>query len=186
MSELPPNSPNSPETSSSAQEASQSPADENAAKISKLEEQVKAEQQKYVYLYAEFDNYKKRLVREREELVKYGFEKAARDVLQVADNLQRAMDHIPESTDKNLRAGIQMVLDQLNSTLQKHGVEAVAASGKGFDPHLHEAVGQLPSESPAGTVIQEHQKGYVLHGRLLRPARVIISSGPAATSEVKA
>ncbi len=172
MSEFPPNPANS-------EAAEQAPKTDETAALAKLEEQVKAEQQKYVYLYAEFDNYKKRVAREREELLKYGFEKAARDVIQVADNLQRAVDHIPESTDKNLRAGIQMVLDQLNQTLQRHGVEAVSASGKPFDPNVHEAVGQQASESPAGIVIQEHQKGYVLHGRLLRPARVVISAGPA-------
>jgi molecular chaperone GrpE len=176
VSELPPNAPN-PESAAPSEPAPQ--ADETSARLAKLEEQLKAEQQKYVYLYADFDNYKKRVSREREELIKYGFEKAARDVLQVADNLQRAVDHIPESTDKNLRAGIQMVLDQLNQTLQRHGVETVAATGQPFDPNVHEAVGQQPADSPAGTVIQEHQKGYVLHGRLLRPSRVVISAGPA-------
>jgi molecular chaperone GrpE len=180
VSELPPNPANSEGAESAQKTAEQAPrSDETAAKIAKLEEQVKAEQQKYVYLYADFDNYKKRVARERDDLLKYGFEKAARDVLQVADNLQRAVDHIPESTDKTLRSGVQMVLDQLNQTLQRHGVEAVASAGKPFDPNLQEAVGQQPSESPAGTVIQEHQKGYVLHGRLLRPARVVISAGPA-------
>jgi len=176
VSELPPNS-QSPETATKNEQPH--PADETAAKLAKLEEQVKAEQQKYVYLYADFDNYKKRVAREREELIKYGFEKAARDVIQVADNLHRAVGHIPESTDKNLRSGIQMVLDQLNQTLHRHGVESVSAIGQPFDPNVHEAVGQQTAESPAGTVIQEHQKGYVLHGRLLRPSRVIISAGPA-------
>lgn len=174
MSELPPNS-----HSEAASPAEAPAADESAAKIAKLEEQLKAEQQKYVYLYADFDNYKKRAAREREDLIKYGFEKAARDLLQVADNLHRAVEHIPDSVDKNLSAGIRMVLEQLNSTLQKHGVTPVAAQGQAFDPHVHEAVGQQPSESPAGTVVMEHQKGYTIHGRLLRPARVVISMGPA-------
>ena len=176
MSEAPSNSADSKPTAAASPATA---ADESAAKLAKLEEQLRAEQQKYVYLYAEFDNYKKRMVREREELVKFGFEKAAGDILQVADNLQRAVDHIPETIDKNLRSGIQMVLEQLKQALQRHGVEAVASNGKAFDPHFHEAVGQVPSESAAGTVIQEQQKGYMLHGRLLRPARVIISAGPA-------
>ncbi len=147
-----------------------------------LGEQLKAEQQRYVYLYADFENFKKRAIRERADLVKFGFENAARDLLQVADNLQRAVDHIPETTDKNLRAGIQMVLDQMLSTLQRHGVESVAATGQSFDPHIHEAVGQEPADAPAGTITQEHQRGYTIHGRLLRPARVVVSSGPAATT----
>ncbi|MBU6375058.1 MAG: nucleotide exchange factor GrpE [Bdellovibrionales bacterium] len=178
MSEVPPNTPAS-EPTGQPESTAASGGNPVAEKLAQLENQLKAEQQKYVYLYADFENYKKRAVKDRADAVKFGFENAARDILQVADNLQRAVEHIPETTDKNLRAGIQMVLDQLNSTLQRHGVEAVVTQGQAFDPNLHEAVGQLPSEKPAGQVIQEHQKGYTLHGRLLRPARVVISSGPA-------
>jgi molecular chaperone GrpE len=171
VSELPPNAPLS---------SSEQPSPETQ-QSTQWQEQLKNEQQKYVYLYAEFENYKKRVARERADLVKFGFENAARDLIQVADNLQRAIEHIPESTDKNLRTGIQMVLDQLTQTFQKHGVEPVTATSQSFDPNLHEAVGQQAAEAPAGTIVLEHQRGYTLHGRLLRPARVVVSSGPSST-----
>lgn len=145
-----------------------------------LEAKLAEAQQKYVYLYAEFDNFKKRSVKERQELLKFAFEPAAREILNVADNLARAIEFMPEGTDKNLKMGIQMVSDQLAQTLQKQGVEAIQAAGSAFDPNLHEAVAQQPSEQAAGTIIQEHQKGYTLHGRLLRPARVVVSAGPAS------
>lgn len=144
-----------------------------------LEAKLAEAQQKYVYLYAEFDNFKKRAIKERQDLVKFAFEPAAREILAVVDNLGRALEFMPEGTDNNLKTGIQMVYDQLAQSLQKHGVEAIQTSGAAFDPNLHEAVGQLPSEQAAGTIIQEHQKGYTLHGRLLRPSRVVLSAGPA-------
>jgi len=175
VSEIPTNS--AAEGPPPTPESNQATGDDLNNKLIKLEEQLKAEQQKYIYLYADFDNYKKRTVKERSELIKYGFENAARDLLQVSDNLKRAVDHMPESVDKNLRTGIQMVLEQFHSTLHQHGVEPILADGHPFDPNIHEAVGQQPSDKPAGTIIQEHQKGYVLHGRLLRPARVMISAG---------
>jgi molecular chaperone GrpE len=73
-----------------------------------------------------------------------------------------------------------MVLNQFRSTLQKQGVTAIESLEKVFDPNLHEAVGQEPSTLPSGTITQEHMRGYTLHGRLLRPARVIISNGQEA------
>jgi len=143
-----------------------------------LEAKLAEAQQKYVYLYAEFDNFKKRAIKERQDLLKFAFEPAAREILGVADNLGRALEFMPEGTDKNLKAGIQMVYDQLTQTLQKQGVEVIVATGSPFDPNLHEAVGQQPSDQAEGTIIQEHQKGYTLHGRLLRPSRVVVSAGP--------
>ncbi len=159
--------------------AGQQPAPQEPT--SELETRLTEAQQKYVYLYAEFDNFKKRAIKERQELVKFAFEPAAREIIAVADNLQRALEHMPESTDKNLKTGIQMVYEQLKNALQKQGVEPILASGSTFDPNLHEAVAQQPSDQAAGTVLEEHQKGYTLHGRLLRPSRVVVSAGPAGT-----
>jgi molecular chaperone GrpE len=87
------------------------------------------------------------------------------------------MAHVPAETDKNLVVGLQMVIQQFKSTLQRNGAEEIQTLGKPFDPNMAEAVGQEPSDQPAGTVIQEHSKGYMLHGRLLRAARVVVSAG---------
>jgi molecular chaperone GrpE len=149
-------------------------------RIQELEAQSKEKEAKYLYLYADFENYKKRAIKERSDLIKYGWEPTARELLQVVDNLERALAHVPPQTDKNLLEGLNMVLNQFKSTLQKQGVTVIESLEKVFDPNLHEAVGQEPSTLPSGTITQEHMRGYTLHGRLLRPARVIISNGQEA------
>jgi molecular chaperone GrpE len=165
--------------------ASDSPNSPNSkdprdAKIQELEAQLKEKNDRYLYLYAEFDNFKKRAVKERSDLMKYGWENVAREMILVMDNFQRALSHIPAGTDKNLADGLQMILSQFRSSLQKQGVQQIEALGKEFNPELEEAVGQMPSDQPAGTVVREELPGYTLHGRLLRPANVIVSMGQAA------
>ena len=147
-------------------------------KLQELEAAVKEKENKYLYLYAEFENFKKRALKERLDLMKYGWESVARELIQVLDNVDRALGHAPEATDKNFLSGLQMVQQQFRDTLGKQGVQRVEAEKKFFDPSLHEAIGQIPSDLPSGTVVKEETCGYVLHGRLLRPARVIISAGP--------
>ncbi len=168
-----------PETQSP--EAPESPMSEQAAlqaRVTELEAQLKEKESKYVYLYAEFENFKKRAVKDRADTLKFGWEPVARELLQVVDNLERAVEHMPAGTDANFAKGIEMVIQQFRSTLQKQGVEAVPTTQASFDPNLHEAVGQEPSQDhPQGTILKEHLKGYTLHGRLLRPARVVISGG---------
>jgi molecular chaperone GrpE len=154
--------------------------DSNDKKIQELEAQLKEKDQKYVYLYAEFENYKKRAIKERSDAMKFGWENVARDLLQVTDNLERGLAHMPAGTDKNLADGLTMTLQQFRNTLQKQGVQLIETKGQPFNPELHDAVAQEPSELPAGTITQEQLKGYTLHGRLLRPASVIVSSGPLA------
>ena len=149
-------------------------------RIADLEVQLKAEKDRYLYLYADFENYKKRAIKERSEATKFGWESVARDLLQVIDNLERAVLHMPKETSKTLSDGLHMILSQFKATLQKQGVQQVSAVGQSFDPNVHEAVGQENSDHPEGTVSTEHQPGYTLHGRLLRPARVVVSGGKAS------
>lgn len=152
-------------------------------RVTEIETQLKDKENRYLYLYADFENFKKRAIKERSDLQKFGWEPVARDLLQVVDNLERAMEHVPaDEGSKTLREGLQMVLDQFRSVLKNRGVEAIETHHQTFDPNLHEAVGQEPSELPSGTVSKEYGRGYTLHGRLLRPARVAVSSGSAAAS----
>lgn len=161
-----------------ASAAANNPSDPVTAKLQELEAQIKDKEQKYLYLYAEFENFKKRASKEREETLKFGFESTAHELIQVIDNLERALAHIPPSTDKNLVTGLQMVLNQFIAALQKQGVQPMNTDApKSFDPNFHEAVGQEASTHPEGSVLQTQTKGYTIHGRLLRPARVIVSSG---------
>lgn len=152
----------------------------DADQLHLLQEQVKEKENKYLYLYAEFDNFKKRAAKERADLLKFGWEPVASDLLEVVDNLERALQHVPHGTDKNLMMGLEMVLNQFRGIMQKQGVQMIEASDKAFDPNLHEAVSEEDSQLPAGMVVKEHSRGYTLHGRLLRPARVVVSSGKAS------
>jgi molecular chaperone GrpE len=168
------------------QAAASTTASPEALKIQELEAQVKEKEQKYVYLYADFENYKKRMVKERSDLMKFGWESGARELLEVIDNLERALAHMPKSNEpahKTLEDGIKMVLNQFRAVLEKQGVHHIKTDGLDFDPNLHEAVGQESSEHPQGHIVREETKGYTIHGRLLRPARVIISAGGVSAGE---
>ena len=145
-----------------------------------FEKKIKEAEQKYVYLYADFENYKKRAIRERQDTLKFGWENVANGLLDVLDNFHRALQFAKPESDPNLLDGLKLVAQQFKSTLEKQGVAEIPSIGSSFNPELHESVGQLPSEKPAGTIVQEAQKGYTLHGRLLRPSRVLISTGQAA------
>lgn len=148
---------------------------------------AQAETQKNWDLYlrerAELENFRKRMQREKEDLVRFANENLLREILSVVDNLERAIEHARknEETVQGLLEGVEMTLSQCQKLLEKFGVTPVAAVGEPFDPTWHEAMGQLESaEHPANTVLQEMQKGYVLNDRLLRPALVLISKTPAA------
>ncbi len=149
-----------------------------------LEAQIKDKEQKYVYLYAEFENFKKRVQKEREETLKYGWEPIARELLQVIDNLERAIQYSTKDTDSKLIEGLKMVLNHFNGLLERQGVNAVKTDASTFDPNIHDAVAEEPSDIEAGKITQVHTKGYTLHGRLLRPARVVLSSGKNSNSTV--
>ena len=153
-------------------------ADDSAAGGTDLQAQLKEKDSKYMYLYADFENFKKRAFKERDDARKFGWEPVALDLLEVIDNLGRAAAHLPQNLDKSVAQGIQLVLNQMQTTLQRYGVQEIDTTGKKlFDANFHEAVAQEPSSEPAGTILKEHQKGYLLHGRLLRPARVVVSTG---------
>ncbi len=162
-------------TQAEPQTASAQPHSEQTQ--AQLQTQLKEQEAKYLYLYAEFENFKKRMQKERVDLMKYGWEQVARDLLQVLDNLERAQTHLPPGTDKTLSEGLKMVVDQFKSTLQRQGLQTVESLAKPFDPNLHEAIAHENSDQPEGVIISELSRGYTLHGRLLRPARVTVSNG---------
>ena len=161
----------------SQEEGTTSASDDNSKHIEELETQLKEEKSRYLYLYAEFENYKKRAIKDRSDLLKFGWEQVARELLQVADNLERALQHMPASTDSALKHGLELVLNQFKGALQKQGVEHIESVKQNFDPNLHEAISHEPSEHPEGIVVKELTRGYTLHGRLLRPASVVVSNG---------
>jgi molecular chaperone GrpE len=131
---------------------------------------------------ADFENLRRRNLRERQETLQYGHENLVKDLLGTVDNLERAIDHAKESETKDLGGllqGVELALRELNTVLVKHGVARIEAEGETFDPNVHEAVAQSEEGSaPPGSVARVYQKGYRLRDRLLRPARVVVAVAP--------
>ncbi len=130
------------------------------------------------YLTAEFDNFRKRAFREMEAQAAFSNERLLQAVLPFLDNLERAMGQAGASADTILD-GVRMTYENLLSELRKFGLEQVSSEGNAFDPSMHEAIGAVPwSGKPEGTVLSESRKGYLLNGRLLRPAQVLVVAAP--------
>lgn len=128
---------------------------------------------------ADVENIKRRAVREKQDAVRFGSEALLKDLLPVIDNLHRALAHVRAGReDDPIVKGVDLVLRGFDEVLERHGVKVVPARGTPFDPSRHEAISHIESEAPANTVIDEHQRGYVLHDRLLRPALVTVGKGP--------
>jgi len=152
--------------------------------IKKVEEAEAASQKNYdLYLrsQAEIDNLKKRYQKEQQGLVKFANESLVKQLLPVADNLEKAIDHSQNETSVDaLREGVELTLKALMDVLQKAGAETIEAVGEVFDPNFHEAVSEVADDRvAAGTVLKDLQTGYTLNQRLLRPSMVIVSRKPA-------
>lgn len=129
---------------------------------------------------ADFDNYKKRAAREKEDAVKYANSSLLQRLVSILDNFELGLAAAKtESEQSPIYSGMVLVQKQLNDLLEENGLQAIEAEGKKFDPNLHEAIAHEPSETPEGTVIRQARRGYRFKDRLLRPARVVVSSGPA-------
>lgn len=142
----------------------------------------------YLRAMADLENFRRRTVREKDELRQFAAGRVLEDLLPVIDNLTLgiAAAKAPNADLKNLVGGIEMVLGQLKTSLSGHGLKEINPAGEKFDPNQHEAIASQPSETVAdGLVLQVVRTGYSLNGRLLRPASVVISNGSAKT-EAKA
>lgn len=128
-------------------------------------------------LQAEFDNYKKRIDREKKEFMLFANRELLKQVLPIFDNLTLALQH--QGNFEEFQKGVVMIHTQLSEILREQGLEPIETKGKPFDPHVHEALLQVESTEPSGTVLEELQKGYILAGTVLRPAKVKVSTGKA-------
>lgn len=136
--------------------------------------------EKMLRVAADADNIRKRALKERDEAIRFGQEGLLRDLLPVADNLERTLAHVPPKGDDPaldaLRQGVEMVLRQFLSIIDSHGVKPLESLGKPFDPKCHEALSREPTdEAEPGTVLTEMHRGYMLSDRLLRPALVTVA-----------
>jgi molecular chaperone GrpE len=130
-------------------------------------------------LKAEFDNYRKRVARDQQELAARAHERLVRELVPVLDDLERALEAATQHEEAKLEDGVRLVHRALADALGREGLAEIETNGK-FDPHTQEALLSQPSPEEEGTVIQVVQKGYTLGDRVLRPARVIISAGADA------
>lgn len=164
------------------------PAEESETdKLAPLEAEATELRDQLLRAMAETENLRRRSQREREEAVRYATAPLLRDLLSVADNLERALAHVPEGAAekddalKTLLEGMRLTERELQSVLERHHVVKIDPSGERLDPHLHEAMFEIPDTGkPAGTIAQVVQSGYLLHDRLLRPARVGVAKGDSA------
>ena len=137
-----------------------------------------------VWMAADFDNYKKRTLKEKDEFLKFSQASVLKEILVVADNLERALGVLPSGdNDKGLlilKQGVELTLKQFQSILEKHNVTKVKTVGELFDPRFHEVMFQEETDKfPDGTVMEELQSGYLLHERVLRPALVKVAKNQA-------
>lgn len=164
----------SPQTPSSGNEAPQ-----DNPELERLQADLAEAQSQALRAQAELDNFRKRMRREMEEERRFAPAPLLRDLFPILDNLQRAVDAADKSeAGAALAEGVKMVLQQIEQVLEQHGCRRIPTQGETFDPHLHEAIVQQPSDQPAGAILVEALPGYQLHDRVLRASQVIVSGGP--------
>lgn len=185
-----------PAAETSSEPAAEAPEPKKSASDALLEATMKAKQElqevlaqtqkeakdmhdRLARVSADFDNFKKRVTREKQDAIKFANEGVFKEMLPVLDNMLRAMQSAPEG-QSTFVDGVRLVAKQFEDVLGKMGVKGFSSLGEPFDPAKHEAVGARPDDKiPAQHVCEEYQRGYMLHDRLLRPALVIVSNGPA-------
>jgi len=154
---------------------------ENGAdkEIQRLTEELAAKSDAFLRLTAEYQNYRRRVEKEKQELIKYGNEKLVVDLLKVLDNFDRALSAVDYDCEenKNLISGIEMIRKSLSDLLKDYGVESIEAVGQIFDPIMHHAVMTEAAEGVAPeTVLDEFQKGYTLNQKVIRPSMVKVAA----------
>jgi len=165
--------------------AEQPPAPEPPQPTPEAQE-LAALKDRYARLLADFDNYRKRQTREREEFIKRANEELLGDLLPVVDHLELALAKTPDPADPFV-VGVRLVYDQIFALLNRYGLTPIEAKGQLFNPEFHEALSQMTSPTvPAHVVMDQFRRGWLLAGRLLRPAQVIVSSGSPDPKQAEA
>jgi molecular chaperone GrpE len=146
-----------------------------------LEQQLADVRERELKAQAELENFRKRLLRDTEQQLKYALMPFVRDLVEVVDNLNRASEAANTgSGTEGVVAGVKLVQHQFNQVLAKYSCKPIVSVGQQFDPNFHQAIAQQPSaEHAAGTVMYETSVGYIMHDRVVRPSMVIVSTGPA-------
>ncbi|HOU73874.1 MAG TPA: nucleotide exchange factor GrpE [Tenuifilum sp.] len=149
----------------------------NDDKVAELTTQLEEMKDKYLRLTAEFDNYRKRTLKEKAELIKFASEEVLKDLLPVIDDLDRALKAIETANDINaVKEGISLIVNKFNDFLKAKGVKEIDAIGKELDTDLHEAITKIPVQDDAqkGKIVDVIQKGYMLHEKVMRFSKVVV------------
>lgn len=172
------------EAAETTENNSETSADENVEKektpeekIAELEQQLEKEKKEYLFLMADFDNFRKRTMKEKIEIMKNGAEKAMLDILPVIDDFERALQAMSEQSDiDSLKEGVELIYNKFIKYLESNGVKAIDSNKAEFDTELHEAVANFPTpeEDLKGKVIDTVQKGYKINDKVLRHAKVVV------------
>jgi len=155
--------------------------------LAAAQKEAAANNERYLRAVADLENYRKRAMREKDEVRQYGTAAVMEDLIPILDNLGLGLAAAQQQTDtKAIVDGVALVLEQFKTTLDRHGLKEVNPAGQAFDPNLHECISHQPSPEVAEEhVMQVVRLGYTLNGRLLRPASVVVSSGPEKKAEEK-
>tara|TARA_B100001245_G_C22866527_1_gene416728 strand:+ start:347 stop:1036 length:690 start_codon:yes stop_codon:yes gene_type:complete len=166
----------SDEAAESEEESEAPPSIESEINQLKSEYEVKLDQM--LRTVAEYENAKKRAIRDKAEFQKYAVESVIKDLIPVIDSMNRATESAKESTDfDSLHEGIQLIQKQIHNVLERSNVSTIDAVGENFDPNLHEAIAQVESDLPTNAIVEEFQVGYKLRDRVLRASMVSVSQG---------
>jgi molecular chaperone GrpE len=167
-------------------------ATEEADPLQELKQEIENAKQEasknwdlYLRERADLENTRKRHQRDREEAIRFANDRLLKEMIPVLDNLERAVEHADQGDDdQGLLEGVNMTINQFRKVLEDFGVKPINALGEGFDPNLHQAMGQVESQDQApNTVVSEFQKGYLLNDRLLRPSLVMVAKAPNGVTE---
>lgn len=166
------------EEEAAVSEADQASPEDSTDTLAELQAKADENWERYVRAVAETENVRKRAAREVENAHKFALERFGRELLAVTDGLEMALDASENATVESLLEGSNATLKLLGSTMERFGISAIDPEGEPFDPELHEAISVQPSDTAEpGSVVAVMQKGYVLNGRLLRPAMVVVAEG---------
>ena len=140
---------------------------------------------KLLRLHAEFENFKKRSIKEKEQFLKFANQTLIYELISILENFERAFESASKMTDfKSLHQGVEMILKQIHKLLEENGVKRIECLGKAFDPAQQEAIAHIESEKyPENTVVEEVQRGYLLEDRIIRPAVVKVAKKPTKKKE---
>ncbi len=152
--------------------------EENLSETDQLKQQLEASKKEYMFLMAEFDNFRKRTIKEKAEIIRNATEKAMKDLLPVVDDFERGLSAMAETTDAAaVKDGMDLIYNKFIKYLEQNGVKAIESTGTDFDTELHEAIAMVPSpdESQKGKVIDTVMKGYTINDKVIRHSKVAVA-----------